>query len=324
MIKSADAEVRALIQALGAGDEARREAAMARLIIIGERAVARLVAACESSTDPELQLAVLRVLEVTADERAVPLARNALGAGGDRGVAAVAVLRALLARGRLSSETDAIEALVGVAKDPTAERRLRLAAAQALDEVSKDLGTAIAAGLEPSLSADQAMWEDAVDGRLPDDPHALRSAIAEHGPRAPLPVLRRLIEAVREREERLAPINEAGVRRRAGWRSVRGALHQVLALRGSRIALYDLRETIERAGEPLPHSFLAAVQVLGDESCLEPLAAAHAHAPAGDERWRHQIARSFHAVATRERLTSRHSAVRRALARSPELAQLYQ
>ena len=42
--------------------------------------------------------------------------------------------------------------------------------------------------------------------------------------------------------------------------AVRGALHQALALRGSRVALYDLRETIERPPAPLPSSFLAALQ----------------------------------------------------------------
>jgi hypothetical protein len=321
MIKSADAEVRALIEALGSGDEARREAAVARLIIIGERAVARLLGAFGSTADSEVQVAVLRVLEVTGDERALTVARAAIAMGGDRAVAGVTVLGALLERGRLSSETDALEALLGVLEDAAAERRLRLAAAQALARMP-GLGAAIAGTLPPQVSADQALWEDAVEGRLPDDPRALRSAVAQFAPGAPLPLLRRLIEGVRGREEAIAAASGAAIRRRDEWRAARGALHQVLALRGSRIALYDLRETIERAAEPLPQSFLAAMQVLGDASCLEPLAAAHAHAPEDDQWWRHQLARSFRAVAKRERLTTRHSALRRALARSPELAQL--
>jgi hypothetical protein len=95
----AAAEVRALIESLGSDDSARREAAIARLSIIGGRAVGRLTAAYDSAPDRVKRLAILRALESSADERALPLARKAISEGGDVAVAAVAVLGELLARG---------------------------------------------------------------------------------------------------------------------------------------------------------------------------------------------------------------------------------
>ena len=96
-----------------------------------------------------------------------------------------------------------------------------------------------------------------------------------------------------------------------------GRLHQALALRRSRITLYDLRETFERAAAALPSSFVGAVQTLGDESCLEPLAAAFSRSR--DPHWQHQVAQAFREIVKRERITRRHSALRRALAKAPGL-----
>jgi hypothetical protein len=97
-------------------------------------------------------------------------------------------------------------------------------------------------------------------------------------------------------------------------------LHQALALRGSRVAMYDLRETIEGARGPVPVSFLAALHVVGDASCLEPLAAACARTGTGDARWRHQLGEAFHAIARREKVTTRHAVMKRIAARWPEAA----
>src|SRR3990167_8946536 len=46
-----------------------------------------------------------------------------------------------------------------------------------------------------------------------------------------------------------------------------------LADRGSRLALYDVRETLETVPGPLPVEFLSALTAVGDVSCLEPIAA---------------------------------------------------
>jgi hypothetical protein len=148
---------------------------------------------------------------------------------------------------------------------------------------------------------------------LPDDAGPLRDAVPAQAATTPLADLQRLIDAVAAREQRES---RPAVARE--WLTVRGALHQALALRGSRIALYDLRDTFERATGALPSSFLGAVQISGDESCLEPLATAFART--GDERWQHQLAQAFHEIVKRERMTKRHSALRRALARAPRIA----
>ena len=306
-----DSHVPGLIDALAEGGD-RREVAIARLIIVGRRAVARLVQAFEEASDRDLQIAILRVLEAVGDERALGPAGRAVAARGDLAVAGIAVLRELLGRPQGSADVKALDLLLAIARDPASDRRVRAAAVRALesapDDVRREIGT-IASDATP----ESALWEDAVGGQLPDDPAALREGIAARAADAPLADLRRLIEAVGAREQ-------AETRRgtRDGWLAARGALHQALALRGSRIALYDLRETVERTANPLPTSFIGALQIVGDESCLEPLAIAFARKGA-DARWQHQLAQAFQEIVKRERITARHSALRRALAKAPAL-----
>ena len=310
-------DVPSLIEGLRDGGD-RREAAIARLIIAGRRAVARLVEACRDTTDRELQIAILRILEATGDERALAAAATAIAAHGDVAVAGIAVLRELMGRPEGGADVKALDMLLAIARDPSADRRVRAAAVSALDNAPADVRQAIGglaasdSPLPAAESLDDALWEDALNGRLPDNPARLREAIPVHAAAAALADLRRLIEALGAREQ--------GEPRRASaqqWLAVRGALHQALALRGSRIALYDLRETFDRAAVQLPSAFLGAVQTIGDDSCLEPLAAAFARAK--EARWQHQLAQAFHEIVKRERITKRHSALRRALAKAPGL-----
>ena len=310
MIRSTESEVRTLLGALAGADAIRREAALARLIIIGERAVGRVAAAYEVG-DADQQLAILRVLEASGDGRALPIAKRALSAGGDRAVGAVAVLRELVTRGQGSTHAEALDLLLTLSADPASERRVRAAAAEALDHAPGNIRRAVSPALPATESPDQAVWEDALEGRLPDHPDALADAAASCAGAAPLPVLRRLVDLVGERE-RTVPAE-----RRNGWQAVRGALHGTLAARGSRVALYDLREALDRTTAPLPASFLTALQIVGDASCLEPLASAFSRAT--DIPWRAALAQTFHAIVRRERLTKRHAAVRKALNRAPEL-----
>jgi hypothetical protein len=307
--KSTDAEVRALIQALAAGGEARREAAIARLIIIGRRAVGRLVSEYHASTDRALQRAILRVLEAAADERCLGPAQHALQAGGELAVSAVGVVRELLAHGTGRLQADALDCLLLVTADPASEHRVRAAAVEALRSAPDDVRTAVSARLPPGGPADEALWADAIEGHLPDDPDALREAVASRAPDAPLPILRRLVEAVRESERQRAGNT------REGWRRLRGALHQAIAARRSRVGLDDLRESFETAIEPLPSPFLAAVQMIGDDSCLESIATAYSRSPLHEQRWRQQLVQAFESVRKRERLTLRHPAMRRAVAK---------
>jgi hypothetical protein len=312
---SAAAEIRALVEALGSRDDVQREGASARLAVIGPRAVERLTLAYKATIDRHTRCAILRTLEAIADHRSAPLARQAIAEGGDIAVAACGVLRSLLGSTHGSSSAEALDTLVSTALAPTHDRRLRLAAIEAMPaevraRVAEALGADrrdgqrfdVHAGNGERLRAD-AIWTDATEGRLPDDAGTLRETAETRAASAPLNVVRRMIDAIRAREA------EAANGEQEGWRSLRGSLHQALALRGSRVALYDLRETMASTTEPLPASFLAALHVLGDDSCLEPLAAAWSRANPADERWRHQLASAFHAIVRREKITRRHKMI---------------
>lgn len=314
MIKaSADTEVCALLETLGAGLPARREAAIARLAILGSRAVPRLLAAYDASSR-EKQLAILQVLERCGDVRALPVARGAAEAGGDVAVAAVAVLRELAAHAPGVAYPEALEALLSISTRPSAGRRVKAAAAEALAGTTAEIRQLVAASTQTNESPEDVVWEEAAAGRLPEGAAAMRDALAGHAERAALPSLRQIIETVRAHEERIAPPT-----RRDEWTAIRGALHALLALRGSRIALYDLRETLEGSTGPLPADFLSATEAIGDASCLEPVAIAFSRAPASAHGWRDGLAAAFRTMLARERLTRRHAAVRRALARAPGL-----
>ena len=310
MIKaSASAEIRKLVTSL-TGDAVSRESALARLAVIGARAVPHLTAAYGDTVDRKARTAILKALEPIGDPRALPIARDGLTHGGDLAVAAVAVLGGLLPSSYGATGAEALDSLMTAALDERVERRVRLAAAETLRAMNVDVG-----GRAPSPSVTgeaSAIWKDALDGRLPDDPAVLRQALDGRASSAPLSDLRTLIDSVRAREASARTDSD-------GWRALRGAIHQALALRGSRVALYDLRETIEAAAAPLPASFVAAVQAVGDDSCLQAIAAAYTNV-SSDERWRHQLGSAFTAIAARERITARHAVMKRISARWPEAA----
>jgi hypothetical protein len=326
---SAAAEIRALVDALNGQDEVHREAAVARLAVIGPRAIERLTDAYRTSRSRETHFAILRTLEAIGDHRSAPVARAAILEGGDVAVAAAAVLRPLLSSPHGSTAADALDALMTVALDTTAERRLRVAALDALQDMPEAVRARVAdalrddpvARIQGETARVDAVWADASEGRLPDDPRTLRDALSSRGAAAPLNTLRKMIDAVRAHER---AVDEP---RRDAWRAVRGALHQALALRGSRVALYDLRESLaeyaaQQSPAPLPVTFLAALHVLGDESCLEPLAAAWMRADPAEERWRQQLGTAFRAIVKRQKISRRHAVLKRIAARWPEAAGL--
>jgi hypothetical protein len=163
-------------------------------------------------------------------------------------------------------------------------------------------------GSRETVQADAVKTLTAAAGRdLPDDPDVLRHAIVSEGGSAPLPSLLRVIEAVREREGQEPPS------RRVAWMAARAAAHLALANRGSRLALYDLRESLESAEARLPVEFLAALSAVGDASCVEAVAAAHARSR--DGWWRAHLALAFRAIVTREGLTRRHGVIRKIVKR---------
>jgi hypothetical protein len=331
---SSGAEIRQLIAALGGADDVAREAAIARLSVIGARAVDYLLDAFEAA-DAVARAAILRALEAVADPRALPVARRALD---DRSApvqaAAAGAVRALLSSARPEVARDALDALVAVALDAARDAAVRVASFEALrdlpDEVrepiraqlSADPDAAVRATLAATAPAaprrDDEVWRDALDGRFGGSPEPVKRALAARRATAALTDLQRLVDRVRAHEAR-----EPAAARREQWRALRGAVHQALAARNSRLALYDLRDSLDRAepAERLPVTFLAALEEVGDASCLEPLAAAYdASSSGGDPWWRDHVAAAFRAIVQREGLTRRHAAVKRAMARWPEAA----
>jgi hypothetical protein len=304
--------------------------------VIGARAVDRLLAElgtpAPNADATRQQAGILQALERIGDARAVDAALVLLDGGP---VAlhhpAIAILRTHVQARRSAVATRVLERLTSLVLDPRRPAPLRLAALEAV----QDLPAALIAPLLERLRADQdpvirrhagaapetlpasPAGTDAVgpDGEslldtLPTDPAVVHERVVAAGADVPLLVLHRLVVAVRAREEECARDEE---RRR--WTLVRAAAHQALGARGSRVALYDLRETVVSAKTPLPIGMLAALVAVGDATCLEPIADAYARI---DDGWhRDRLAEALRAIVKRERLSRRHAAVRKVAARLP-------
>jgi HEAT repeat protein len=325
---SSSKQIDALINDLG-GSAVARETAIARLTLLGARAVERLIAATVSAGDADARAGAWRALEGIGDGRALEPALAALATLDVEpavGAAAAGVARAHLhgARGAI-----AVDRLAEVLLDRTRAEVLRLAALRALRELDPSTIAPILASLagdpnetirtEAGLSGRAAPIAShdltaeiarAASGTLRDDPVALRHALKLAGATVPLTALHKVVDRVREREGS----EPAAVRDQ--WRLTRAAAHVTLAHRGSRLALYDLRESLETAKGPLPVEFLAAIALIGDASCVEAIAAAHAKAK--DAWWREHLARAFRDIVARERLTRRHAAIARIAKRFPQ------
>ncbi len=285
-----------LISQLSSDSALTRESAIARLTVMGARAVDRLVDYARSNAPAVGRAAALTALERIGDRRALaaalPLADDA---DVEVALAAIAVAGAFV---RDPHGVTAVDRLTALAVDRTRPASIRAAAVSAL----KELGAAIKP-LVATLADDPALKFA--------EPAAMRARIAASA-KAPLAALLQIIEEIRERE-RTASRDE-----RAAWVDVRGEVHALLARRGSTIALYDVRETIERAKAPLPASFLTAAAAVGDASCLEPIAAAYAAAK--DLYWKKSLADTFAAIMKRGRITRRNAAVKRIATRWPGAA----
>jgi HEAT repeat protein len=333
---SASADIRQLIEALNGTDEVQRESAVARLAVIGTRAAEQLLAQYPSAA-PAARSGMLRALEAIGDARALPLARAALSDPSPETVtAAIGVLRGFLTSPQAVRARDALDAVVATALDSSRPAASRLAALDALRVLPPDVAEAVRKNLsddkDPDVRAraaapmtraagqnapatDEAVWREAVAGRLPGSPAPLKHALAARRTSAPLTELQRLVDHLRGREQR-----ESTAERREEWRALRGAVHQALASRNSRLALYDLRDSLLDP-DRLPVAFLAAIEEIGDATCLETLAAAYeASSRSGDAWWREHVATAFRAIVVREGLTRRHAAVKRMMSRWPEAA----
>jgi hypothetical protein len=322
--------VDALIADLASDRAVKRETATARLTVIGARAVDRLVTLAASRSAPSAaRVAAFRSLEGIADPRALAPALVAF-ADNDTAIvlAALGVARAFL---RSPRGMKALDHVTAVALDRNRPVPVRLAALRALSDLEPATVQPIVAALKtdphPELAAvfdppprkgvkdAGQQLADAAAGRLPLDAAVLRRAIARASTDAPISVLHQVVEQVRVREGSEPPA------RRADWMAVRAAAHAALAGRGSRLALYDLRETIESARGPLAVEFLAAVTAIGDATCLEPLAGAYARAATGGtapgDWWGRHLAEAFRAIIRREKITRRHAVARKIEKRWP-------
>lgn len=333
VIKASSArEISRLLDDLENGPSTQRESAVARLAVIGPRAVTRLIAVLTGTPSTEVTLAVLTVLEAIGDGRA-------LGPGLSRvddpnptvSAAAVGVVRSHLLSDDVKTAAAALDQLTAVALDPSRDDAPRLAAIDALEQMPADMIEPLVARLQQDSSTgvrrraktrgrqlappEPVDLVSATNGALPDDAAAVRALVTAEAASAPLSTLHRLLGVIREHEQRVSPPA------RLEWTAARAALHRALAARGSRIALYDVRETIAASESALPLGFLAAIATIGDASCLEPLAAAYARTQAsGEDWWRRHLADAFRQIVERARLTRRHGVIRRIVSRWPHVA----
>ncbi len=336
--KSAAAEIQDLIGALTNADAVMRETASARLGAIGERAVPHLVDAFTVTPSAVARASILTILQATRDRRGLVLALGVLDSR-DRepGVTAAAV--ALLGVFLDDEQTLALETLGGVAADPGRPDLERLAAWQVLERMperilkplrkrlARDRSAAVrrvaaaprrqSSGSGAVLDPRDILASAAAGDRV--DPLVLIEAVAAAGGEAPLTVLHSLVERTRDRQAQ-----ERAAADQAEWLGARGAVHMALAGRGSRVAVYDLRDTL-RAAVPLPDGFVSAAALVGDASCLEAVADALARAAAEGPQmleWRGRLAEAGRAIITRERLTRRHAAVQRIVRKHPDVARV--
>lgn len=312
-------EIERLMSTLVSGPAVEREAATARLRVLGARAVDHLLAAL-TTLSPSQQVGIVTVLEDIADTRIVP-AVLPLVADAETSLAAIAVVRAHwrdIAAPRRAAVRAALEA---AAIDTTLPLDARGLAVAVLSEMSSSGGrreTPPTAPSEPSHQPAPAGDElasvlaNAVAGWLPASPDLLRSALARHGTTCSAAELQDVVAAVAAEERR------AAAQLALEWSGVRAAAHQLLATQHSRLGVADLRETVERWHDRLPVGFIVALAEIGDAESLESLAIAHERA---ESEWvREQIVSACRQVVRRHHLTRRHAAFKRAVNRAAHLA----
>ena len=280
---------------LRAADPIRRDAAIARLRVVGARALSRLIPLIQHDPDHAVRGGALAVLEGIEDRRALDAALAALDAGSpDVASAAARVLRGWVTH---EQGTRVLDALTTAAVDPSRHTTVREAAIDALSDLPRDL-------LQPIL--DQGPRPATV---VADDPDAVREWLLTGGKDAPLSALHDAVVRAREREQ-----HETSAARRQEWQALRGAAHAALARRDSRVALYDLREAFDTAAASLPLDYLSAITAIGDASCLEPMARAWAAAPA-ETWWRERLSAAADAIVHRTRLSGRSAVLKRVRAK---------
>lgn len=296
MIRSGG-DVARLLGELRDSDPVRRDAAIARLRIIGARATHPLTTLARSTEPADTRAAALKALEGADDRHALEAAFELMADAEPRvAAAAIGVLRQFVTR---ESGTRLLEALTRTALDGSRDGMVRLAALDAIAQLPHHL-------VAPLL-------EQAAIGPTPaaaDEPGALHDWLSSNRD-TPLSDVHALIVRLRDHERQ-----EPSDARREQWTRTRAAAHAVLASRRSTVARYDLRETFDTATTPLPADFLTAIAAVGDASCLEPMARAWSAVP-GETWWRTRLAEAAADIMRREKMTGRNAVVKRIRTRWP-------
>ncbi len=154
---SSAVDVNRLVEDLSSGEALRRETALARLAVIGARAVTRLSGlAMDGSAPEEARLAAIQALEAIGDPRSLGPALTLTERNDEIGVAAISVLGAI-ARLEGTRATRAFDHLTALVLDQDAPEERRLAGLAALDGLSerllKPIYSALAADRSPGLRA---------------------------------------------------------------------------------------------------------------------------------------------------------------------------
>jgi hypothetical protein len=356
-----------LVDRLASGRAAEREAAVARLTLVGPRALPALIAVLPTA-GPTLRLGVLEVLgrlreprsrpevqalcrdqdaavarralavlPAVADEKSVAVAARILAEGpADRREAAASALAGLHARGF----DTAMEPLLDLVLDETEGEALRAFVLGALRSVDPGAAEALLPRLAAGLGAlgAEVAAASAGPGQAPADGIEAKlrrlSAPGVAGEEAlrigrelktagvaALPALHAGLEQARRPRELAVLADVLGHLRSAtsipvlsralqrldqptarrtdeGLAAARAKLHLALSALDSRIALFDLRERLE--GRPLLDGavLLEAAERIGDVTLVAGLARIHAE----ERTLRASAARSFAAIAGRERL----------------------
>jgi hypothetical protein len=310
IVPSRSADIQKWLAALGAEPPRARDSAIARLTLVGERAVPGLLEALRSGGGLA-RVGALRVLERLRIPRVLPELEALLGADDPEIAAAAATAVA-------AYETpDALPGLVRSLHHPAAAAReaatrglLQLFAAGVEEAMEPLLAAAFDPGLEEPL---QALALSVVD-LLPESE---RRAILAQAREAAGRSLRKatgeidaLLASLPDGASAVTALHRALVSL-AGARTPAAAgagarLHLALAERDSRIALYDLRERLQERPPLESPSLLKAAAGVGDSSLVASIVALAADAPAHTAA----AADALAAIVAREALKKTHRDVK--------------
>jgi hypothetical protein len=334
IVPSRSARIQELLGRLASARPAERESAIAGLILLGPRVVEPL-GAFLGTAGRAGRLAALEVLEGIDDRAALAplldLARDAdeavalralEAAGGRPDPRAVEALAAILsapgpasrrraaaralARLQAAGLVEALDPLAARLLDEREEAGLRVAILDSLlaqdpplaPRTLRPLLKRLASSADPELAArarataragigERLVEELMSPGLGPEAAARTIAALARRGATA-IPVLQRALE-------RLGPMRRGAD---AASLRARAALHEALAALDSRVALYDLRETLETHPRAAMPALLRAASRVGDASVVPALA----RAVAEDAALLEGCAVALAAIAARERL----------------------